>query len=96
MDDYTTTIAASILVYILIGNYARRGIRNLDDYSVAGRRAPTLFIVGTLIASMMSSTMFLVNGVMMPLLLTASWSVVWIASGVFAYCDVGRAYSAAQ
>jgi len=59
MDIYTTTIAISILVYIAIGNYAGRGIRNLDDYYVAGRRAPTLLIVGTLVASVMSSTMFL-------------------------------------
>ncbi|MDX1480646.1 MAG: sodium:solute symporter family protein [Woeseiaceae bacterium] len=59
MDIYTTTIAISILVYILIGNYAGRGIRNLDDYYVAGRRAPTLLIVGTLVASVMSATMFL-------------------------------------
>ena len=59
MDIYTTTIAVSILVYIAIGNYAGRGIRNLDDYYVAGRRAPTLLIVGTLVASLMSATMFL-------------------------------------
>ena len=59
MDIYTTTIAISILVYIAIGNYAGRGIRELDDYFVAGRRAPTLFIVGTLVASMISSVMFI-------------------------------------
>jgi Na+/proline symporter len=59
MDIYTTTIAISILVYIAIGNYAGRGIKNLDDYYVAGRRAPTVLIVGTLVASVMSSTMFL-------------------------------------
>jgi len=46
-------------VYLAVGNYAGRGIRNLDDYYVAGRRAPTLLIVGTLVASVMSSTMFL-------------------------------------
>jgi len=59
MDVYTTAIAVSILIYIAIGNYAGRGVRNLDDYYVAGRRAPTLLIVGTLVASVMSSTMFL-------------------------------------
>ena len=59
MDIYTTTIAISILIYVAIGNYAGRGIRHLDDYYVAGRRAPTLIIVGTLVASLMSSTMFL-------------------------------------
>lgn len=59
MNIYTTTIAISILIYIAIGNYAGRGIKRLDDYYVAGRRAPTLFILGTLIASVMSSTIFL-------------------------------------
>ncbi|MEM7504979.1 MAG: sodium:solute symporter family protein [Pseudomonadota bacterium] len=59
MDIYTVTIGISILVYIAIGNYAGRGVKQLDDYYVAGRRAPTLVIVGTLVASLMSSTIFL-------------------------------------
>ena len=59
MDIYTTTIAISIVIYILVGNYAGRGIKHIDDYYVAGRQAPTLLIVGTLVASVMSSTMFL-------------------------------------
>lgn len=59
MDIYSATIAVSIAVYIAIGNYAGRGIKKLDDYYVAGRRAPTLIIVGTLVASLMSSTLFL-------------------------------------
>lgn len=59
MDIYTTTIVASIVVYVAIGNLAGRGINKLDDYYVAGRRAPTLIIVGTLVASLMSSSMFL-------------------------------------
>jgi sodium/pantothenate symporter len=59
LNIYTTTIAISILIYIAIGNYAGRGIKRLDDYYVAGRKAPTLIIVGTLVASLMSTTMFL-------------------------------------
>jgi sodium/pantothenate symporter len=59
LDIYTATIAVSILVYIIVGNYAGRGVKRLDDYYVAGRRAPTLLILGTLVASVMSSTMFL-------------------------------------
>lgn len=59
MDIFTTTIAISILIYIAIGNYSGRGINKLDDYYVAGRRAPTLIIVGTLVASLMSTSMFL-------------------------------------
>jgi len=59
MDIFTTTIVVSIVIYIVIGNYAGRGVKRLDDYYVAGRRAPTLLIVGTLVASVMSSTMFM-------------------------------------
>ncbi len=59
MDIFSATIAVSIAIYIAVGNYAGRGVRKLDDYYVAGRRAPTLLIVGTLVASVMSSTVFL-------------------------------------
>ena len=59
MNIYTVTIGISILIYVAIGNYAGRGVKRLDDYYVAGRQAPTLIIVGTLVASLMSSTIFL-------------------------------------
>lgn len=59
MDIYTTAIVLSLLVYIVIGNYAGRRVRKLDDYFVAGRKAPTLLIVGTLVASLMSTNAFL-------------------------------------
>jgi len=75
LDIYTTTIAISIVIYIAIGNYAGRGVKRLDDYYVAGRRAPTLIIVGTLVASLMSSTLasalLVANGLIMPFLLIA-------------------------
>lgn len=59
MDIFSATVIVSIVIYIAVGNYAGRGVRKLDDYYVAGRRAPTLLIVGTLVASVMSSTVFL-------------------------------------
>ena len=59
MDIYTLTITISIVIYIAVGNYAGRSVKKLDDYYVAGRRAPTLLIVGTLVASVFSSTIFL-------------------------------------
>ena len=36
-----------------------RKVKALDDYFVAGRRAPTLLIVGTLVASVFSTSIFL-------------------------------------
>jgi sodium/pantothenate symporter len=59
MDIYATAIAVSLLVYIVIGNYAGRRVKKLDDYFVAGRKAPTILIVGTLVASLMSTNAFL-------------------------------------
>lgn len=59
MNLYTWGMLASILVYLVIGNWAGRRVRNLDDYFVAGRQAPTLLIVGTLVASLLSTNAFL-------------------------------------
>lgn len=59
MDIFTLTIVVSIIFFVLIGNYAGRSVRQLDDYFVAGRRAPTLFIVGTLVASVFSTSIFM-------------------------------------
>ena len=59
MSVFTVTIAISVLVFIAVGNYAGRKVKNLDDYFVAGRQAPTLLIVGTLVASLMSTTVFM-------------------------------------
>ena len=59
MDLFTVTIGISIVIYVAIGSYAGRSVRMLDDYFVAGRRAPTLLILGTLVASVMSTSIFL-------------------------------------
>ena len=59
MDIYSGAILVSLVVYIAVGNYAGRRVKKLDDYFVAGRRAPTLLIVGTLVASLISTNAFL-------------------------------------
>ena len=59
MDVFTLTIVISLILFVVIGNYAGKNVKNLDDYFVAGRRAPTILIVGTLVASVMSSVAFL-------------------------------------
>ena len=59
MDIYSSAILISLIVYIAVGNYAGRRVKKLDDYFVAGRRAPTLLIVGTLVASVLSTNIFL-------------------------------------
>ncbi|MBT5202539.1 MAG: sodium:solute symporter family protein [Gammaproteobacteria bacterium] len=59
MDIFTITIGVSLILFIAIGNFAGKRVKDLDDYFVAGRRAPTILIVGTLVASVMSSVAFL-------------------------------------
>ncbi len=59
MDIYTLGIAISVVIFIAVGIYAGRSVKKLDDYFVAGRRAPTLLIVGTLVASVFSTSLFL-------------------------------------
>jgi sodium/pantothenate symporter len=59
MNAYAYGILISIAIYLVIGNYAGRKVKHLDDYFVAGRQAPTLLIVGTLVASLMSTNAFL-------------------------------------
>ena len=59
MTIYTITIAVSVLLFIAIGGWAGSRVRNIDDYFVAGRRSPTLLIVGTLVASVFSTSIFL-------------------------------------
>ncbi len=59
MNAYAWGILISIAIYFVVGNYAGRKVKHLDDYFVAGRQAPTLLVVGTLVASLLSTTAFL-------------------------------------
>ena len=59
MSMYAAGLLISIIVYLAVGNYAGRKVKHLEDYFVAGRNAPTLLIVGTLVASLMSTNAFM-------------------------------------
>jgi len=59
VNAYVVGILASLAVYLAVGTWAGRRVRHLDDYFVAGRQAPTLLILGTLVASLLSTTAFL-------------------------------------
>ena len=59
MNPYVLGILASLAVYLAVGTWAGRKVRHLEDYFVAGRQAPTLLILGTLVASLLSTTAFL-------------------------------------
>lgn len=59
MNPYILGILASLAVYLAVGTWAGRKVRHLEDYFVAGRQAPTFLILGTLVASLLSTTAFL-------------------------------------
>ncbi len=59
MDSFQITILISAIVYLGFGWYAGRRVKHLDDYYVAGRNAPTVLILGTLVASFMSTNAFM-------------------------------------
>jgi sodium/pantothenate symporter len=59
VNAYVWGILISLVVYFVVGNYAGRKVKDLDDYFVAGRQAPTLLVVGTLVASLLSTAAFL-------------------------------------
>jgi len=59
MSIYAVVILCSVFVYLFVGGYAGRKVKHLEDYYVAGRQAPTLLIVGTLVASVVSTNSFM-------------------------------------
>lgn len=59
MSIYIIGVFATLLLYLIVGNYAGTKVKNLDDYYVSGRSAPTLLILGTLVASYLSTNTML-------------------------------------
>ncbi len=93
MNIFTITILVSVLVYAGIGNYAGRKVKNLDDYFVAGRNAPTLMIVGTLVASFLSTNTFLAETGMAYGVNTGGWLLmppIFAAGYVYGAVFFGR------
>jgi Na+/proline symporter len=59
MNIYNITILLSVIAYVIVGNYVGRKVKGLEDYFVVGRQAPVLLIVGTLVASFLSTNTFM-------------------------------------
>lgn len=59
MNIYLVGILISIVIYLTVGFYVGRKVKNVDDYYVAGRNAPVILIVGSLVASFLSTGAFL-------------------------------------
>ncbi len=59
MTIYTIGVLVCIFIYMLIGTYAGRKVKSVEDYYVCGRNAPTILIAGTMFASMLSTNGFM-------------------------------------
>ncbi len=59
MNIYFIGMCISIAIYVAIGIVVSRSIKGIDDYYVAGRRAPAVLIAGSLVASYTSTGMFM-------------------------------------
>ncbi len=59
MNVYLIGILISFVVYLIVGTFVGRKVKNAEDYYVAGRRAPVILIVGSLTASFMSTGAFM-------------------------------------
>ncbi|MBQ3693903.1 MAG: sodium:solute symporter family protein [Synergistaceae bacterium] len=59
MNIYFVGMCISFAVYIIIGLYVSRRVKSVEDYYVAGRRAPLVLIAGSMIASYASTGLFM-------------------------------------
>ena len=59
MNSFQAGIIISLGCYLAIGWYAGKRVKHLEDFFVAGRNAPTVLILGTLVASFMSTNAFM-------------------------------------
>ena len=56
---YAVGTIIAMFLFIVIGVFAGRRVKDINDYYVAGRKAPVILIVGSLIASFLSTGAFM-------------------------------------
>lgn len=59
MTVYLVGIIIALILFIVIGVVAGKSVKDTNDYYVAGRKAPVILIVGSLIASFLSTGAFM-------------------------------------
>lgn len=90
MNIYFIGMMISFVIYLIIGFFVSREVKNANDFYVAGRRAPVFLIVGSMIASYVSTGMFMgdageyYSGLFSPMTILATMQVVgYIIGAVF-------------
>lgn len=90
MNIYLIGMCISFLIYLVVGFVISRGVKNANDFFVAGRNAPVFLIVGSMIASYVSTGMFMgdageyYSGLFSPMTILATMQVAgYIYGAVF-------------
>lgn len=90
MNIYFIGMVISFIVYVVLGLLISRKVKDANDFYVAGRNAPIILIVGSMIASYVSTGMFMgdageyYSGLFSPMTILATMQVVgYIIGAVF-------------
>ena len=59
MNAYLIGMLISMVAYVVIGFVISKSVKSANDFYVAGRKAPTILIVGSLVASYCSTGLFM-------------------------------------
>ena len=82
MNIYVVGIGISFVLYIIFGAIISSRVKNANDFYVAGRKAPVILIAGSMIASYVSTGMFMgdageyYSGLFSPMTILATMQVV--------------------
>lgn len=59
MNVYLIGMIFTMFAYVVIGTFISKGVKNANDYYVAGRNAPSFLITGSLVASFIGVGLFM-------------------------------------
>lgn len=59
MNPYLIGIVITMIMYVIVGFLISKGVKNADDFYVAGRNAPSFLITGSLVASFIGVGLFM-------------------------------------
>jgi len=57
--EFIITVGIAFVLFAVVGTYAGRKVKTKSDYYVYGRQAPTILVVGSLVASYLSTVAFM-------------------------------------
>ena len=87
MNIYFLGMCISFIIYLVVGLAISRRVKDANDFFVAGRNAPVFLIVGSMIASYVSTGMFMgdageyYNGLFSPMTILATIQIVGYVYG---------------